>query len=371
MKRRQRGMTLMLALFVTFLLSTLSLAFVTLMMEDSRGSQSSAWQVMAAEGAEWGIESTLSYMGRGGNWQPAFDAERLAFFDLLNPAQPNGIVHLRAGSGGSSVIQVTVEAGSEDETSTRRLRLVDPSLPLGAVLDLDGELLAKITVEVKPVDVPLSSYGPGQAPQYLLSSRAELFRASDASSEDPIPVAVSLLEAQVRPEVETTALFQVQNLRSWDVQGGGIGNPNLADKILIPSQFTSAGSVRVTGVDPKSPNAPWKDQAGNVKFQDSNSQNMVFRGQLSVNQLSNLDGSGNAVTGSNPQNFPGGVVYGADYTPLPDAKRYLNYDKDGDGRIGDGSTPTSGSLGGQTRNGVFWPSRRSTKAAAAACTARR
>ena len=346
MKRRQRGMTLMLALFVTFLLSTLSLAFVTLMMEDSRGSQSSAWQVMAAEGAEWGIESTLSYMGRGGNWQPAFDAERLAFFDLLNPAQPNGIVHLRAGSGGSSVIQVTVEAGSEDETSTRRLRLVDPSLPLGAVLDLDGELLAKITVEVKPVDVPLSSYGPGQAPQYLLSSRAELFRASDASSEDPIPVAVSLLEAQVRPEVETTALFQVQNLRSWDVQGGGIGNPNLADKILIPSQFTSAGSVRVTGVDPKSPNAPWKDQAGNVKFQDSNSQNMVFRGQLSVNQLSNLDGSGNAVTGSNPQNFPGGVVYGADYTPLPDAKRYLNYDKDGDGRIGDGSTPTSGSLGG-------------------------
>jgi hypothetical protein len=333
-------------LFVTFLLSTLSLAFVTLMMEDSRGSRSSSWQVMAAEGAEWGIETSLSYMGRGGNWQPAFDPERLAFYDLLNAAQPNGQLHLTASSGGAGQVQVQIEAGSGEESAIRRLRLVDPALPLGGVLSLDGELVARIEVEVKPVQVPLSSFGPGQAAQYLLTSRAELFRQSDATADNPVPVAVSVLEAQVRPEVETTALFQVQNLRSWDVQGGGIGNPNMADKIFIPSEFESAGSVRVTGVDPNNPNAPWKDQAGNVRFQNPTSPDMVFKGELSVNQLSNLDASGNPISTANPSTFPGGVVFGADYTPLPSAKRYLNYDKDGDGAIDGGEAPGPGSLGG-------------------------
>lgn len=345
-KPRSRGMTLVLALFVTFLLSTLSLAFVTLMMEDSRGSRSSSWQVMAAEGAEWGIQTSLSYMGRGGNWQPAFDPERLSFFDLLNASQPNGPLHLSASAGGEGEIQVQVEAGSDGETAVRRLRLIDPALPMGAVLSLDGELLARIEVEVKPAQVPLSSFGPGQAAQYLLTSRAELFRSEDAATDEPIPVAVSVLEAQVRPDVETTALFQVQNLRSWDVQGGGPGNPNLADKILIPAQFESAGSVRVTGVDPNDPNAPWRDYAGNVRFENPSSPSMVFKGQLSVAQLNNLDGSGNPVSSSNPQTFPGGVVFGADYTPLPDPRRYLNYDKDGDGQIDGGAPPGPGSLGG-------------------------
>ncbi len=341
-----RGMTLVLTLFVTFLLSTLSLAFVTLMMEDSRGSRASSWQVMAAEAAEWGVQTSLSYMGRGGNWQPAFDQNRLVFYDLLNAAQPNGPVHLTASEGGTGEVQVLVEAGSDGETAVRRLRLVDPALPLGGVLSLDETLVARISVEIKPVQVPLSSFGPGQAAQYMLVSRAELFRTDQATSENPEPVAVSVLEAQVRPEVETTALFQVQNLRSWDIQGSGVGNPNMGDKILIPSQFQSAGSVRVTGTDPNNPNAPWRNQAGNARFENPNSPNMVFKGQLSVNQLSNLDGSGNPVSSANPGNFPGGVVFGADYTPLPDAKRYLNYDKNGDGLLDGGSEPSAGSLGG-------------------------
>ena len=113
---RRRGVTMVMALFVTFLLSALSLAFVTLMLEDSRGSRNSAWQIMASEGAEWGIETALSYMGRGGNWQPAFDPERLVFFDLLNPGQPNGAGHLTAVAGGSGTIQVFVEAGEGDDS---------------------------------------------------------------------------------------------------------------------------------------------------------------------------------------------------------------------------------------------------------------
>ena len=339
-----RGMTLVLALFVTFLLATLSLAFVTLMMEDSRGSRSSSWQVMAAEGAEWGVQTALSYMGRGGNWQPAFDADRLAFFDLLNAAQPNGTTHLTASAGGTGEIKILVEAGTDDESALRRLRLVDSQLPLGAVLRLGDELVARVEVEVRPVQVALSSFGPGQAAQYQLISRSELFRIEDAELANPVPVAVSVLEAQVRPEVETTALFQVQNMRSWDVQGGGLGNPNMADKILIPSEFASAGSVRVTGTDPNDPSAPWKDQAGNVRFQNATSDDMVFRGQLSVTQLNNIDASGNPVTATDPKNFPGGVVFGSDYTPLPDAKRYLNSDRDSDGRIGDGSEPTPATL---------------------------
>lgn len=343
-KQRRRGMTLVLALFVTFLLATLSLAFVTLMMEDSRGSRASSWQVMASEGAEWGVHTALSYMGRGGNWQPAFDAERLVFFDLLNAAQPNGAAHLIASAGGSGQIQVRVEAGTGDDSALRRLRLVDPSLPMGAVLRLGDELVAKVEVEVRPIQVPLSSFGPGQAAQYQLVSRAELYRVEDAAATSPVPVALSVLEAQVRPEVETTALFQVQNMRSWDVQGGGLGNPNLADKILIPEEFASAGTVRVTGVDPSDPSAPWQAEAGNVRFQDPTSDKMVFRGQLSVGQLNNIDGAGNPVTSTDPKNFPGGVVFGSDYTPLPDPKRYLNYDRNGDGRIGDGTAPNPSEL---------------------------
>lgn len=341
---RKRGLTMVMALFVTFLLSTLSLAFVTLMMEDSRGSRSSAWQIMAAEGAEWGIETALSYMGRGGNWQPAFDPEQLVFFDLLNPAQPNGPQHLLAAAGGEGSIEILVEAGTEESSASRTLRIVNPELPLGAVLDLDGRLLGRVTVEVKPVDSPLASYGPGQAAQYSVSCLCELFPVEEAGSESPVPVAVSQLEALVRPEVETTALFQVQNMRSWDVQGAGIGNSNTADKIIIPSDYVSAGSVRVTGTDPNDPTAPWAGQAGNLRFENPDSDNMVFQGQLSVAELSNLDQSGNSVAGTDPKNFPGGVVFGADFLPLPSTDRYLSSDGDSDGQIGDGSVPGPGDM---------------------------
>lgn len=340
-----RGLTLVMALFVTFLLSTLSLAFVALMMEDSRGSQSSVRQIMAAEGAEWGIETALSYMGRGGNWQAAFDADRLVFFDLLHAGQPNGPHHLQASAGEGGAIQVLVEAGSGEESALRVLRLVDPNLPLGAVLNLDDRLVGRITVEVKPVVTPLAAYGPGQAAQYTLTSRCELFMTEDAGSGAE-PVAIAQLEAQVRPEVETTALFQVQNMRSWDVQGGGVGNPSTADKIIIPADYVSAGSVNVTGTDPKNPNAPWSQQAGNLRFQNPDAEDMVFQGQLSVNQLSNLDLSGNTVSEGDPKNFPGGVVFGADYLPLPSSKKYLNHDRNGDGQVGTGAPPGPGDLGG-------------------------
>lgn len=341
MRNKKRGLTLVLALFVTFLLATLSVAFVTLMMEDSRGSRSSAWQVMAAESAEWGIETSLSYMGRGGNWQAAFDPDRLLFYDLLDPAQPNGQRHLEASLGGAGGINVEVEAGQGDDSAMRRLTLLDPSLPAQSVLSLDGDLLARVTVEVRPLEQQTSSFGPGQAPQYTLTSLAELYRADDMTK----PVAISQLEAQVRPEVATTALFQVQNLRSWDVQGGGLGNATLADRIMIPSDYQSAGSVRVTGVDPTDPNAVWSAHAGNVKFQSPTSPQMVFKGQLSVSELNNLDAGGAPVTGNNPANFPGGVVYGSDFVPLPDQARFLNQDRDGNGRLGSGNAPTGQDLG--------------------------
>ena len=345
------GVTMILALFVTLLLSALSLAFVTLMIEDSSGSKNSALQIMSAEGAEWGVETALSYMGRGGNWQPAFDADRLVFFDLLNAQQPNGLDHLASAVGSGGMIQVSVTAGSGDDSALRTLQVLDPTLPNRSALRLNDDILARVTVEVRPVDVPLAAYGPGQTPQYLLNSRCELYRQSPDldSNGDPIPVAVSQLEVQVRPEVETTALFQVQNLRSWDVQGGGIGNPNLADRILIPREYKSAGSVKVTGTDPRNPGAPWSAQAGNVRFEDPNSDKMVFQGQLSVNQLNNLDQSGNAVSGGNSDQFPGGVVFGSDFLPLPSSKRYLNRDANGDGQLGTGSAPRPNELGGSNQ----------------------
>ena len=335
-----RGVTMIMALFVTFLLSALSLAFVTLMMEDSRGSRSSAWQLMAVEGAEWGVETALSYMGRGGNWQPAFDPDRLVFYDLLNANQPNGPEHLVAVAGGDGTIRVEVEAGEGEDGALRTLRIVNPELPLGAVLNLEGKLLGRVTVEVKPVDVPLAAYGPGQAAQYTVTCLCELFRAEDAHLADPEPVAISQLEALVRPEVETTSLFQVQNMRSWDVQGVGVGSPNTADKIIVPADYKSAGSVRVTGTDPKQPLAPWAGQAGNLRFEDPNSETMVFQGQLSVAELTNLDQSGNAVAGTDSKNFPGGVVFGADFLPLPSTDRYLSVDRNADGQLGSGSLPS-------------------------------
>lgn len=349
--KRPRGVTMILALFVTLLLSTLSLAFVTLMMEDSSGSKNSAFQIMSAEGAEWGVETALSYMGRGGNWQAAFDPDRLVFFDLIDPAQPNGQDHLAAAAGATGLIQVAVVAGTGDDSALRTLRIVNPSLPNQASLRFNNDTVARITVEITPVVVPLASYGPGQAPQYLLSSRCELFKENPDTDSNgaPIPVAVSQLEVQVRPEVETTALFQVQNLRSWDVQGGGIGNPNLADRILIPREYTSAGSVKVTGTDPANPGAPWAGQAGNVRFEDPNSDQMVFKGQLSVSELNNLDQAGNAVNGSNADQFPGGVVFGSDYLPLPSTDRFLNRDTNGDGIIGTGQPPRASELGGSNQ----------------------
>ncbi len=339
----ERGLTMVLALFLTFLLSTLSLAFVTLMMEDSRGSMSSGWQVMATETAEWGVETALSYMGRGGNWQAAFDSQRLSFFDVLNPNQPNGVDHLLASAGGSGRLQVQITApGEGSDSALRVLQLGDPSLPNGAVLALGPGLYARVEIEVRPLLSVLSSYGPGQVPLYSLESRAELFSLDENFQEKML--AVSLLEAQVRPEIETTALFQVENLRSWDVQGGGHGSAHLADRILIPSHFESAGSVRVTGTDPRNPNAPWREQAGNVRFENPNSASMVFRGQLSVAQLFNLDGSGGTVTEGNPEQFPGGVLFGSDYVPLPEPRRFLNHDIDGSGQIGGGVAPTPGDV---------------------------
>lgn len=336
---------LVMALWVTGALATLALLFVVMILDDSRGSRQSAWQVMSAEGAEWGVETCLSYMGRGGNWQAAFDEERLIFFDLLNADQPNGQEHLSAASGQQSSIHVQVEAGDGADSALRTLRLVDPSLPQGAVLQIDSDMLAKVAVEVRPVTTPLASYGPGQAPQYLLSSRCELFRRIDLQQGGEwTPVAVSQLEAQVRPEVETTALFHVQNLRSWDVPGGGIGNPNLADKIIIPSVYKSAGSVKVTGTDPNESGSAWSAQAGNLRFQDPTSSEMVFQGQLSVNQLNNLDLAGNSVSGANAENFPGGVVFGADFLPFPSTERFLSEDSNGDGQL---DMSTSAGLSGE------------------------
>ena len=335
---------MVMALFLTFMLSTFALAFVTLMLEDSRGSRSSAWQLMAGEGAEWGVETALSYMGRGGNWQAAFDPQRLVFYDLLDPAQPNGGDHLVASGTNAPAIRVALSSGTGSESSLRTLTITDANLPNNSALDLGQGLLARIRVEVRPVVVPLASFGPGQAPQYQLRSISELYRVDPSQASNQEPVAVSQVEALVRPDVETTALFQIQNLRSWDAQGGGVGNPKMADRIMIPANYRSAGSVKVTGSDPRDPNAPWKAQSGNVRFQDPNSEEMVFTGQLAVNQLSNLDASGNAVNNTSAQNFPGGVVYGADFLPLPSSERFLSADDSGDGLLGLGEPPSGSAV---------------------------
>lgn len=330
---------MVMALFLTFMLSTFALAFVTLMLEDSRGSRSSAWQLMAGEGAEWGIETAMSYMGRGGNWQAAFDPQRLVFYDLLNPNQPNGVDHLVPSGSNSPGIRVSISAGTGAESALRTLTITNAKLPNSAALDLGDGLFARVRIEVRPVVVPLASFGAGQAPQYQLRSISELYRDDPSAQGGSEPVAVSQVEALVRPDVETTALFQIQNLRSWDAQGGGVGNPQMADRILIPSNYQSAGSVKVTGSDPNDPNAPWKAESGNIRFQDPNSENLVFAGQLSVNKLSNLDAGGNAINNTSPQNFPGGVVYGADFLPLPSSERFLSGDDSGDGVLGQGTPP--------------------------------
>ena len=242
--KKRRGLTMVMALFVTFLLSTLSLAFVMLMMEDSRGSRSSAWQVMAAEGAEWGIETTLSYMGRGGNWQPAFDPDRLVFFDLLNPGQPNGSQHLVASAGGQGGIEIRVEAGSEEESASRILRIVNPELAHGAALNLDGRLLGRVTVEVKPVDAPLAAYGPGQAAQYSVTCLCELFPA-DAQGDVVDPVAVpALVPARARYRGVLNPIVVSEEEEHDDLRLSDGARPNLIAQLRAEASLME---------DPRSP----------------------------------------------------------------------------------------------------------------------
>lgn len=350
--RKSRGITLILALFVAFLLSTLSLAFITLMLEDSRGGRSSSQHVMATEAAEWGVQTTLSYMGRGGNWQKRFDPTRFLIFDLLDPAMPNGPHHLKGfdqATSSNSEIDVKVVAGTGVDSQLRKVSLANPSLPPGFVLSLDGEYLAKVAIDVAPASTVLSSYGPGQALQYVLTSRAELFRRLDVigphAVANPEPVAVSVLEAQVRPDLETDALIHVQNMRSWDVQSSPIGNVALKDRILIPPNYTSSGQVRITGMDPLTDSAhTWYDAAGNMRFVDAESSGLKFDGLLSIHQGANLNRDGSPVTTPSSNVFRGGLLVSTDYVPMPTKDLFLTIDRDNNGVI---DTTNGGAPGGE------------------------
>ncbi len=333
-RARNRGISLILALFVTAVFLTLSIAFIALALGEARTSRSSSYAVVAQNSANWGIEFALNYMGRGGNWSVQFDPATFNVFEVLDENQPNGPVHL-SGNAGNLSVAVTIPDGNPN---SRLLTITGPG-PNGApvVVGQGGEqLLGQVQVEVTPI--PIVGF-IGQQPQYQLISTAQVSRAVGA------PLASRVVEVRVRQKAETSDLMHIQNMRSWDAQGVGIGNPALEDRILIPREYLADGVVRVTGTDPANPGQPWEDQAGNLRFQDASSVDgtnptVQFQDRLFINRLGNLGpGGGNSFLQPDLTAYQGGVVFGAEFLPLPDVEFYLNRDKNGDGNLaGVGST---------------------------------
>ncbi|MGE0491222.1 MAG: hypothetical protein AB7S38_18585 [Vulcanimicrobiota bacterium] len=325
---KRRGISLILALFTTVVLLTLSIAFIALALGEARTSRSASYAVVASNTANWGIEFTLNYMGRGGNWSTQFSPLDFTVFEVLNAAQPNGQVHLTGPDGNLSA---TVTVPATGDPNTRLVTITGPG-PGGAPVVVGSgseQLLGQVEVEVTPIKVTGIA---GQQPQFQLISRARVTRPGGEQ------VASRVIEARVRQKPETSDLMHIQNLRSWDAQGAGVGNPEMADKILVPRSFKADGTVRITGTDPAVPGAPWATQSGNVRLENPDSQNLAFEGPLFINRLGNLGPTGNSFLQPDLAAYQGGVFFGSDFVPLPDVSFYLNRDKDGNGSVNQAGT---------------------------------
>lgn len=337
MKRigRKRGISLIMALFTTAVLFSLAIAFLALAIGEARTSRSASYSTVAQNAANWGVEYTLNYMGRGGNWTTQFEPGSLVVFDVLHAISPNGNQHL-ASAEGAYTVQIT--ANSEGNDANQRLLQITGPNPDGSTLVIGDpadpdRLLAQVEVSVAPVRV---TGFVGQQPQYNLISTARILRPGETE-----PLASRVIEVRVRQKPEISDLIHVQNMRSWDAQGVGVGHPQMSDRIFIPSVYRTDGTVRVTGTDPLVPGAPWRDQAGNLRFQNPDSEDLAFEGPLFINRLGNLGPSGNTFAPPDLAAYQGPVSFGSDFVPLPDVSFYLNRDKNGDGVI-----QNAGSLSG-------------------------
>ena len=335
MKRRQsrRGISLILALFTTAVLFSLAIAFLALSIGEARTSRSASFSTVAQNAANWGVEYVLNYMGRGGNWTTQFEPGSLVVFDVLHANSPNGNQHL-ASNDGPITVQITPNSEGNDPNQ-RLIRITGPngdgaSFVIGDQ-SADDRLLAQVEVSVAPVRV---TGFVGQQPQYNLISTARILRPGETE-----PLASRVIEVRVRQKPEVSDLIHVQNMRSWDAQGVGVGHAQMSDRIFIPEAYRTDGTVRVTGTDPLDPNAPWQDQAGNMRFQNPDSDDLAFEGPLFINRLGNLGPSGNNFAPPDLDAYQGPVSFGSDFVPLPDVGFYLNRDKNGDGIIQNAGKP--------------------------------
>lgn len=329
-KRNRRGVSLILALFTTVVLLTLSIAFIALAIGEARTSRRAAHTIVAQSAASWAVQATMNFMGRGGNLILNSPVGSISPFMVVR-ADAGG-PHAISTSGGGIDVAVSNPPGATNPNA-RRLTFVNATNPGGSpVVVGEGfeQLRADVFVDVEPV---LATYGKNQANPFALTATAQVY---DAGGE---LISNRVVEARIAIADD----FTLENAMAWDAQGAGIGTPAMANKIFIPNDYDFSGSLYVTGA---SDNAqPWASTAGKLQFETAPPPDEVaFIGPVRINATANVGPTGAAIDPSDLEgNFAGGASYAAPYYPFvgENAQNYFNTDRNGDGNL-NRSADTSG-----------------------------
>lgn len=366
--RRRRGVALILAMLTTVILVTLSLAFMSLSITESRTSRAYGYEETSIQAAGYGLEYGLVYMGHGTTG--AGTAQERATWEFRPWPNPGGepstafgfynVLKASTTPGFVSGIWVTVSDFQQDPTlaafvptnlpvdeqdriraDLRRIRFVLPNSTQPAVLKLTPELAFTCDVVVEPI---LLARNQGRH-DYKLTSTARIYQVAPNVTQiggDQQPVATRVVEARVKESSFDYAHF-IANGRSWNTQGftvntlpNGIPNPNnpdapinLSDYVMIPNNYEEKGPMRVDGQDRNLIGTPGVnpnfeqviENSGNLRFQEgANDGNVLFTHKLTINQTANVYAD-TGVDDTTMAGFSGGFNPLASRVGIPDFRR--------------------------------------------------
>ncbi|MFN8607727.1 MAG: hypothetical protein U0931_09355 [Vulcanimicrobiota bacterium] len=389
LRRRRKGVALILALLTTVILVTLSLAFVSLSLSEARTSRSYGYEETSIQAASFGLEYALTYMGRGTKPAPnpyttwewsawpnpsGNPATAFGFYNRLKVQTDPVKVGQEIPAGGGS-IDVTVHSIVEDPTleafvpanlsnqdkiqlrnDLRRIRLVDQDRH-PRLIALNSELGFTCDIVVEPI---LFSRGQGRH-DYRLTSTARVYNIGTTNVY--APVATRVVEARIKESSFDYSHF-IANGRTWNVNGYTPGtSPNnnsgtdLADYVVIPKDYVEQGPMRVDGQNKNQAPAGSTlrhvyEQAGNLKFMPNAAEaGPKFSYRLTINQPANVypdDVTDATMTGFNAGFVPGSATIGIPDFRQDDMKlaaKYVVKDTDQSGLITIANSQIPGALG--------------------------
>ncbi|MBI3925105.1 MAG: hypothetical protein HY319_06155 [Armatimonadetes bacterium] len=311
----QRGVSLILALFTTVVLLTLSIAFIALAIGNARTSRTASYASVAQNAANWGIEYAINYMGVGDHWATSFSGltpvhQLVVAADQVHPA------------GGDYEADVVANG------NTRELVVENSTVGGGAALRIGtggDAMTANVQVDVAPI---VLTGGAGQIPNYQLVATSQVFNAAG------VRVATRVVEVRVREGTVTDSLHFIQNGRAWDAMGVDFTNAataaQMADRVRIPPTYVEDGPMSIVG------GGAVPATTGNLHFIGPYPGPRSFTKPVSIQQLSNMysgPGSYNDGAATGPGGFFEADLIPDKKKPLPETTSYLNTDKNGNGRI--------------------------------------